>query len=211
MSPPDLAALLGEARDLTRRYQAGRREAFQAFGDLASLILHQTVLDPSGVVRLTYGPRREEPVLGGAAGPGDPVLLTDGRYLRLTMQLFFEDTPPHGRRAKVKMSSFQYQLDREGEQWIFRYDYVREPPEPHPAMHLQIRGTLKEPSLPADRPLERIHFPTQRVSLEAVIRLLVEQFGTPARERAEVWRPLLAETEAAFLAIAPRTLSGPVR
>jgi hypothetical protein len=160
------------------------------------------------MVRLTYGPRREEPVLGGAAGPQDPLLLTDRRYLRLTMQFFFEDTP-QGRRAKVKMSSFQYQLDRESERWIFRYDYVREPPAPHPAAHLQIRGTLKESSLPEDRPLERIHFPTQRVSLEAVIRLLIEQFGTPSRQPAEVWRPLLAETEAAFLTIAHRALSGP--
>lgn len=210
MSPPDLATLLGEARALTQQYQSGRPGAFQAFADLASLILHHTVLDPAAGVRLTFGPRREEPVLGGFNGPNDPVLLIDGRYLRLTTQLFFEDTPG-GRRAKVKMSSFQYQMDRDGEAWIFRYDYVREPPAPHPAMHLQIRGTLDERCLPDDRPLERIHFPTQRISLEAVIRLLIEQFGTPARQPPEVWRPLLAETEAAFLAIAHRTLSGPDR
>lgn len=130
MSPPDLTALLGEARDLIRRYQSGRSgrtDAFQAFADLTNLILHQTVVDPSGLVRLTYGPRRDEPVVGGAAGPNDPVPLTDGRYLRLTTQLFFENTP-HGRRANVKMASFQYQLDREGEQ-----DAVRSTDEPSPS------------------------------------------------------------------------------
>ena len=167
-------------------------------------------MDPSGLVRLTYGPRRDEPVVGGAAGPNDPVPLTDGRYLRLTTQLFFENTP-HGRRANVKMASFQYQLDREGEQWLFRYDHVREPPARHPANHLQIRGALREACLPDSDPLERIHFPTHRVPLEAVIRLLIEQFGTPALQPAEVWRPLLAETESAFLDIAHRALSGPVR
>jgi hypothetical protein len=196
----------------TRHSQVSRlsREPGAVHADLAKLILHHTVLPPTGVVRLTYGPRREEPVVGGATGPTDPVRLTDGRYLRLTIQLFFEDTP-QGRRAKVKMSSFQYQLDSKGERWIFRYDYVREPPAPHPAMHLQIRGTLKERRRPDEPALERIHFPTHRVSLEAVIRLLIEQFGTPAREPPEVWRALLAQTEAAFLAIAHRTLSGPAR
>jgi hypothetical protein len=109
------------------------------------------------------------------------------------------------------MSSFQYQLDRDGEQWVFRYDYVREPPAPHPAMHFQLRGTLAEACLPDGCPLERIHFPTQRISLEAVIRLLIEQFGTPPRQPLEIWRPLLAQTEADFLAIAHRALSGPDR
>ena len=88
-------------RDLTQRYRSGRPEAFQAFCDLASLLLHQTILAPGGGVRLTYGPRRDEPVLGGWNGPDDPLPLTDGRYLRLMVILFFEDRR-EGRRAKVK-------------------------------------------------------------------------------------------------------------
>lgn len=196
-------------RDLTQRYKSGRPEAFQAFCDLASLLLHQTVLTPAGGVRLAYGtPRGDEPVLGGWNGPDDPLPLMDGRYLRVMVILFFEDTP-EGRRAKVKASSFQYQLDREGDRWVFRYDYLREPPAPHPAMHLQIRGALTEQCLPDDVPLERLHFPTQRISLEAVIRLLIEQFGVPSNQPPEIWRPILAESEAAFLEIAHRPLSGP--
>lgn len=104
-----------------------------------------------------------------------------------------------GSRLKVKTSSFQYQLDPEGEKWVFRYDYLREPPEPHPAAHLQIRGGLIEACLPDARALERVHFPTHRVSLEAVIRLLVEEFAVPTSEPRHVWRPVLAESESAFL------------
>lgn len=199
-------------RDLTRRYKSGRPDAFRAFRDLASLLLHQTILAPSGGVGLVSGPRRDEPepVLGGWNGPDDPLPLTDGHYLRVMVILFFEDTP-EGRRAKVKASSFQYQLDREGDRWVFRYDYLREPPAPHPAMHLQICGALTERCLPDDVPLERVHFPTQRISLEAVIRLLIEQFGVPSNQPPEIWRPILAESEAAFLETAHRPLLGPER
>jgi hypothetical protein len=51
------------------------------------------------------------------------------------------------------------------------------PSEPHPASHLQIRANLTEDCcLPAGTPLERIHFPTGRTTIEAVIRLLAEPF-----------------------------------
>ena len=62
-------------------------------------------------------------------------------------------------------------------------------------------------------PLDRSPFPnpTQRISLEAVIRLLIEQFGVPANQPPDIWRPMLTESEAAFLEIAHRSLSGPER
>ena len=107
---------------------------------------------------------------------------------------------------KVRSSSFQYQLDPGGDEWIFRYDYLRNPPEPYPASHLQIRGMLIGLR---DLNLERVHFPTHRVSLEAVVRLLIEEFGVPAHADAEFWRPALAESEAVFLGIHDRSLSGP--
>ncbi len=136
--------------------------------------------------------------------------LNDGRYLRLTIALYFEQNP-ESQRLKVHSASYQYQQDTEGERWIFRYDYLRQPPEPHPADHLQIRGELIEKCLPAHRTLERVHFPTMRVSLEAVIRLLADQFGVRCTQRSGVWRPMLAASEAAFLGIAHRSLSGPSR
>ena len=58
--------------------------------------------------------------------------------------------------------------------------------------------------LAAGVPLARVHFPTMRVSLEAIIRLLVEDFRVPCEAPADVWRPVLAASEAAFLAIAHR-------
>jgi hypothetical protein len=113
--------------------------------------------------------------------------------------------------VKVASSSFQYQLDEEGDSWVFRYDYVRQPPDPHPAAHVHVRGSLAEQCLRDKQALEDIHFPTQRVSLESVIRLLIEQFNVSAHQPSEIWRPLLAESEALFLEIAHKSLSGPAR
>lgn len=199
---------LAEARALTERYRAGGQDALDAFLELVSLLLNLTILDPAGAVRYSTGPRPNVAVLGGWRGPTDPLPLTNGHFLRLTMVVYLELTEP-GSRLKVAESSYQYQLDRYGEQWVFRYDYLRRPPPPYPASHLQIRGNLIERCLPDDLPLSRVHFPVGRLSLEAVIRLLVDQLGVRSREGPEVWRPVLAETERAFLEIAHRALSGP--
>ena len=76
--------------------------------------------------------------------------------------------------------------------------------------HLQIRGTLTESDVPVYRDLlEHVHFPTGRISLEGILRLLAEQFSVPCNEPETVWRPMLAEAERTFLEIAHRPLSGP--
>ncbi|MGH7356425.1 MAG: hypothetical protein ACRELS_17845 [Candidatus Rokuibacteriota bacterium] len=150
-------------------------------------------------------------VVEGAAAPYQSLLrLNDGRYLRVSIVLYRE--PHEGRhRLKVEQASFQYQIDDAGNRWIFRYDYRREPGDQHPATHLQVRGALHEDIEPYKGVLERIHFPTGRVSIEAIIRLLIEQFAVPANRAPEVWRPVLAESEALFEEIAHRPLSGPAR
>ena len=116
----------------------------------------------------------------------------------------YRERVPEGVRLKVEKAGVQYQTDAAGDQWIFRYDYLRRPPDPHPAAHVQVRGDLTEAVLPAGVPLGRVHFPTMRVSLEAIIRLLADDFRVPCHAEAELWRPVLAASEAAFVAIAHR-------
>jgi hypothetical protein len=144
---------------------------------------------------------------------GDPIPLNDRRYLRLAISLYLGDSPEKNLSnvLKVRKASFQYQADEPGDEWIFRYDYLREQQEgPHPQAHLQIRGTLTEDGVLAPhRPLERVHFPTGRFSLEAAVRLLAEQFGVTCNAESEVWRAALAESERQFLEIAHQPLSGP--
>jgi len=209
LQPPDLTLPLGEVRTLTQRYKAGKNpDSFHAFRDLIQLLLGHTILQTGASARLSKGPRKDAYVVGGNAGPTDPLPLTDGRFLRLTMRLFLTTTTD-GPRVKVESSSFQYQMDKEGDRWIFRYDYVRSAPDQHPSAHVHVRGDLTEPCLAAKQGLEDVHFPTQRVSLESVLHLLIEQFKAPAHHPSEIWRPLLAQSEALFLEIAHKPLSAP--
>jgi len=173
--------------------------------ELVQLLLKLTVLKGYSSLRLTKGPNARIQTLGH---PGCPLTLNDGRFLRLYSVMALEPTE-HGTRLKVRSNGYQYQTDADGDNWIFRYDYQREPPDLHPPAHVQVRGTLHEDCLPPHCPLERIHLPTGRISLEAVIRLLVEQFGIDTNEEPAVWRPVLAESEGIFKSIAHQPLSGP--
>ena len=208
-TPPELDKLLAEIRQLTQQYKAGDRQSFVAFRTLVDRLLRLTVLKQEGGVTLvSLKGGGERLALGGWKGPHDPLPLNDGRYLRLAITLELAPTP-EGARLKVYESSFQYQMDPGGQQWIFRYDYLRHPPEPHPGAHLQIRARLLERRFLRRAPtIERIHFPTSRVSLEAVIRLLVQEFEVPCNE-PDLWRPALAESERLFFEIAHIPLSGP--
>lgn len=209
--PPDLLFILGEVRQLSEKYKTGGPDAFTAFRDLIALLLNLTITPSYAMARLTVGPRGTDiQVLGGRSGPGDPLPLNDDRYLRLTMTLSLVQAEGH-QFLKAMDSSYQYQLDEGGDRWVFRYDYRRVPPDPYPAAHLQIRARPHEEFLPADRQFERIHFPSGRVSVEAVIRLLADQFGVPCNRSPELWRPILAESEKIFYEIAHLPLSGPDR
>lgn len=112
---------------------------------------------------------------------------------------------PEGPRLKVSESSFQYQDDQDGKREIFRYDYLRQSNRNEPASHLNIYGNLTVPDvLPPGKPLSRVHFPAGRVPLEAVIRMLVDDFGVPAATDESIWRPVLAASEEMFMQIAHR-------
>lgn len=146
--------------------------------------------------------------LGGWQDPVDPLPLQDGHFLRLTVSLFVDVEDRN--YLKVEQASYQYQADPAGRDWIFRYEYLRNPPHHYPPSHLQINANLRVPGvLPANMDLERVHFPVGRLSIEWVIRLLAEQFNVPCREGPEIWRPVLAESEKIFIDIARRPLSGP--
>ena len=206
---PSLEYCLGEVRHLSERYRAGGPDTIHAFRDLASFLLTLTIAAPGNTLRLASRPPGEARfVLGGMGGPRDPLRLNDGHYLRLSLTLYLDPEDRHF--LKVERAGYQYQMDRAGDRWIFRYDYLRDPPGHYPPAHVQVRGTaLEDEALPGSTLLQDIHFPTGRVSLEAVILLLADEFGTPCHEGPEVWRPVLAASEREFLHIAHRPLSGP--
>jgi len=141
----------------------GDAGSFEAFRALADLLLRSTVMRQSGGLRLvSLSSKPGRRVLTGFGSEYvEPVPLNDGRYLRLAVELEIFDTA-EGPRLKVHQSAYQYQLGREANGWICRYDYLRESRNEHPQAHLQISGTL---SADPHRHLHKIHFPTGRLSL----------------------------------------------
>jgi hypothetical protein len=206
--PPNADELLGKVRQLTQESMAGDRRSFKAFRELVSLLLSLTIMKSGGMVGLILLENQEKRgVIGGRSGPTDPLPLNDGRFLRLSITLERLDVPEGPRRISFD-SSYQYQLDREGKRWIFRYDYLRDPASQYPPAHFQIKAKLTESSILHRRQtLEHVHFPTSRVSLEAIIYLLVTEFGIRCNQPANVWRPVLAESERLFFETAHIPLS----
>lgn len=142
-------------------------------------------------------------LLGGFGDFLEPLPLSDGSFLHLQESLHLVPTE-HGDRWKVMQSRFQYQLDDQSmsKRWVFRYDYVRQPEliarELAPMTpHLNINGDSY-----AGHALADIHFPTRRIPLESVLRLLITDFGVPTHSDAAVWRPMLSEAERSFWEIA---------
>lgn len=189
---------------------AGGREAFPPFAELLNLLLRLTILAPEGTARPFYGPDPFRFAIGGWTEILDPLPLRDGRFLRLTMSLYIDREDRDF--LKVDQVSYQYQVDVAGDEWVFRYEYLRNPPHHYPASHVQVNASLRTAGvLPVGIGLERIHFPVGRFPIEWIIRLLAEQFAVPCAEPPDVWRPVMAESESIFASIAHRPSSGPER
>jgi hypothetical protein len=179
---PKLPALLAEARALSESYKGGGDQSFSDYKELVSLLFRTTVMATGGGFQLNAGPGQEpRRVISPLGGPTSPLPLNDGDRLRLSISLFLGATEkaPGIEGLKVAKEAFQYQLD-DPQRWIFRYEYERDrsDSDEHPPAHLHLRASLETDTNEAlAKPFERVHFPTGRVSIPAIIRLLIEQFG----------------------------------
>jgi hypothetical protein len=155
-------------------------------------------------VRLVRSTDDKRSVLGD-----EPVPINDGRYLRLTYSLLQGVARDGESVLKVEGSSLQYQADPEGDQWVFRYDFIRQARDAHPQSHLQLNAEPRCETTPLRDQFERVHFHTGRFTLEGVIRCLIEQFGVETNTATDTWRPALYESERLFLLTAYHPPSGP--
>jgi hypothetical protein len=185
---------------------SGKETAYKAWAQLATRLLQISVMREGEVLSLERGETSGRVL---SANYGKRALrLTNGKYLRFVQALDITDHKDgNGPRLRTFGSVYQYQRDDEprmSKDWIFRYDYHRDPPPsdpkltPKPDAHLQFFVTPKSPGwLPDGKCTSDIHFPTDRVSLEAVIRLLVDSFHVEP-VYPDLWRDALAESERCF-------------
>lgn len=202
--------LCAEIEELGREIrEGGQRRAPGAFAELAQRLLSLTVIPQGERVLLRRASREGHYLLEGAHGERKLVELNNGRWLQVAMTLHVE---ADSQRLKVLGSVFQYLWEDDDRAEVFRYDYGRAQRDAHPSAHLNVHGELDaRDALPAGQPLKAVHFPTGRTSLEAVIRLLIEEFKIEANEVPETWRAALTTSEAQFWEIAHIPTSGPSR
>jgi hypothetical protein len=154
---------------------------------------------------LERGERPGHGTVAGGHGPGQKtIVLTNGRYLQFVVALYSNADGEDG-YLRASLSKFQYQADEVGKDWVFRYDYERDPRGVRPAVaHLHVRGAFECRDLDCEREMKKVHFPSGRPTLEATIALLIDQFDVTANSPEEIWRPALEGSQRQFLAVAHR-------
>ncbi|MEU0936092.1 hypothetical protein [Embleya sp. NPDC005971] len=192
---------LADIQRLSQEVHDGGRKSFCACRDLFQKLLVITVMAEGQQVILRSGPKDAVRALEGAHrsayAPTDTglVRLRDNHWLSIGMHLSLTKK----NRLAVGQSKFQYQWEEDRSSAVFRYDYSRASIHVHPAAHVNIHGSF---DAAGPQPLERIHFPTGRTSLEQVLRLLIQGFKVPAATPSDVWLPALASAEARFAEVA---------
>jgi hypothetical protein len=201
--------LLGEVRELSTAFRQGGD--IPAFRHLTALLLSRTILAKGhpGPGLITRKDQSQVAQLGGMGAFLRPLPLLNKRYLAFQISLAKMPHKDGGEVWKVLQARYQYQADDEegmNDTWLFRYDNLREPGADihHPSAHLNLNANPAIDNLVPPHPqhLSDIHFPTRRVSFEAVIRLLIEEFDVPSLALREEWEPMLAESEKMFFQIA---------
>lgn len=134
----------------------------------------------------------------------EPMRLANGSYLYAYQRLGL-------RRPERYLTTLEYhyvyQRTDDDDSWIFRYEYQREPGDkyPYPLAHLHLNAVPE--GYPGPKPFPRLHMPTGRVTIEAVVRHLLDEHAVPAL--SPNWREMLSAAEGAFKEIQRRRLLNP--
>ena len=141
---------------------------------------------------------RDPPVALRAPSGGPRGLLFDVSHVFVVDEV--PELVPFRRRWRVTTRMYQYRLLDHGERELLTYhwqpgDFFLGPDHPH--LHVSAALSARATTSQTETiDLDGRHLPTARVSLEAVIRMLIEEFGV-APQRAD-WRDTLARTEGVF-------------
>ncbi len=184
--------------------EAKAHRTAREFADLVGRVVNTTVSPyPVAFVPL------ERPEFEGIVGfcphkVAEPMQLTNGRYLYAYQRVGLRRPE---RYLTTLEYAYTYQETEHEDSWIFRYEYQREPHAgyPYPLAHVHVNGSPAGYEGP--KPFPDLHLPTGRVTIEAVVRHLIEEHDVPTN--SSNWPTELQETEDAFREIQWRRLLDP--
>jgi hypothetical protein len=127
-------------------------------------------------------------------GGGDPIPLDAERDLALRISLQYRIVPAESPRGpfKATITAYSYIVEEQAGAELLAYQWHPDArgARPWPHLHFRAAGQVGDPAW------SKIHFPTGRVALEEVLRLLLDEMGV--HPRREDWRERLQETQRKF-------------
>lgn len=133
-----------------------------------------------------------------------PLQLTNGHHLYLYNLL--------GLRRKERYLAtleyrYVYQATQDDDSWIFRYEYVREPPEPYPYARQHMHVNASPASYTGAEPFPGLlHLPTgTRITIERLVRHLIAEHGI--NPISPDWETTVADAEAHFREIQKKRMA----
>lgn len=151
--------------------------------------------DPSTPHGITFGRSGDPAPLRGSAGPSGLLLGVRHQYQIVPMV-----SPERPGSWRVSTTGYEYKLldSLERELVVFHWQpgpTFRGPDYPH--LHLSASLVARVSAIATrELPLDRVHIPTGRITIDAVVRMLVVEFGVAPL--VPDWERRLARTEAAF-------------
>lgn len=122
-----------------------------------------------------------------------PLELCPNSWLHFQQILHMES-----KKVVVDYARYSFSLSRDPDDennWAFRYDYHLNPKQDVPHAHVHVNGNW-QCNLVDAKILKKIHFPTERISIEKVIAHLVIEYGI--KSSMEDWQNFLAESHFKF-------------
>lgn len=164
-----------------------RRNAARYTEHLSSL-LTRTVTDQPLIAR-NVPPNGARIAFRDAGEPGSrrSVELANGLWVRVSQLI--RPNPSDGSEVQTAEYSYVYASSADADNdWLVRYDYVPEeassPEYRYPVAHVHFNGYsehYEQIAIPEKKPLEKLHFPTRRISLEDFIEHLIIEFSVPTK------------------------------
>jgi hypothetical protein len=133
-------------------------------------------------------------------GAPEPIRLQNDRYLYLHQLLGLRRREGYLTTLEY---SYRYQATESPDSWIWRYEYLREPPAPYPYPRCHLHVNARPGSYTGDKAFPDLHLPVgERVTIEAIVRHLVAEQGV--QPISPQWETVLAEAEESFAEIQRR-------
>lgn len=134
------------------------------------------------------------------------VVLDNGCRVRILQRIV-----PHPEKPEDKVTTAEYSYaygfgENLDEGWLVRYDYVPEMAESdeeyeYPVGHVHFNGyseAYEAFEVEGKKRLERLHFPTRRISIEDFIEHLIVEIGVPTKRGKKAALEVLAESRRTF-------------